>query len=81
MDRSSKATDAYVEVRIAQRIHKTSGEKDAGARWDEDFHVNIVDDSLLQNEPLVFRVMDMDVYSADDLIGMVYIDLNTPWLG
>ena len=35
-----------------------------------------MDDSELQSEPIVFRVMDHDLYSSDDLIGTVSIGLN-----
>ena len=35
-----------------------------------------VDDTELQDEPLQIRLMDYDVYSANDAIGKVYIDLN-----
>lgn len=36
----------------------------------------MVDDSELQSEPIVFRVMDHDLYSSDDLIGTVSVGLN-----
>jgi hypothetical protein len=35
----------------------------------------VVDDSLLQNTPVEFKVIDQDLYSSE-LIGVVYIDLN-----
>ncbi len=33
-------------------------------------------DADLQDEPLQVRVMDYDTYSANDLIGKVYFNLN-----
>lgn len=33
-------------------------------------------DADLQDEPLQLRVMDYDTYSANDLIGKVYFNLN-----
>ncbi|CAM9245284.1 unnamed protein product, partial [Chrysoparadoxa australica] len=44
--------------------------------WDEEFRYELADTSILQNEPIAFKVMDKDVYTADDVIGMVYIDLS-----
>ncbi len=38
------------------------------------FSFDVADDSELQNEPMEFTVMDKDVYSADDVIGKVYIE-------
>lgn len=35
-----------------------------------------VDDSELQDEPLQVRLMDYDTYSANDMIGKVYFNLN-----
>ena len=35
----------------------------------------MVDDSLLQNTPVEFKVVDQDLYSSE-MIGVVYIDLN-----
>lgn len=42
---------------------------------DEEFRFEVVDDSLLQNTPVEFKVIDQDLYSSE-LIGVVYIDLN-----
>lgn len=42
---------------------------------DEEFRFEVVDDSLLQNTPVEFKVIDQDIYSSE-LIGVVYIDLN-----
>jgi hypothetical protein len=45
------------------------------AHKDEEFRFEVVDDSLLQNTPVEFKVIDQDLYSSE-LIGVVYIDLN-----
>jgi hypothetical protein len=42
---------------------------------DEEFRFEVVDDSLLQNTPVEFKVIDQELYSSE-LIGVVYIDLN-----
>ena len=44
--------------------------------WDEEFRFDVSADSMLQDEPLVFRVCDWDPISAGESIGLVYIDLN-----
>lgn len=35
-----------------------------------------MDDAELQDEPLQIRIMDYDTYSANDVIGKVYLSLN-----
>uniref|UniRef100_A0A7S2W4C5 C2 domain-containing protein n=1 Tax=Mucochytrium quahogii TaxID=96639 RepID=A0A7S2W4C5_9STRA len=77
MDRTSNLTDAFVDVRFSNNAYQTSiVRKTLNPVWKEDTRFDVADDSELQNEPLVFRVMDHDVYSADDLIGTVYIGLG-----
>ena len=44
--------------------------------WNEEFRFEVSDDTLLQNEPLIFKVWDSDNYKADSCVGMVYVDLN-----
>ena len=60
--------------------------------WQEDFRIEVHDDNRLQDDPVIFtytilmwhhfqqpisfRVWDKDLYSSDDSIGVVYIDLN-----
>lgn len=47
--------------------------------WNEEFRFECSDDTLLQDEPLIFKVFDCDytAQSANDHdIGMVYVDLN-----
>jgi hypothetical protein len=44
--------------------------------WDEEFRFDVSNDTLLQDEPLIFKVCDSDALSTDDSIGLVYVDLN-----
>lgn len=44
--------------------------------WDEEFRFDVSNDTLLQDEPLIFKVCDSDTLSADESIGLVYVDLN-----
>ncbi|GMH90035.1 hypothetical protein TrST_g2197 [Triparma strigata] len=92
MDRShltgSLFTDPYVTVTLgghSLRSHdksRTYMGKTAIARrttdpiWGEEFRFEVTDDTLLQNEPLVFKVWDSDNYKTDGSIGLVYVNLN-----
>lgn len=44
--------------------------------WNEEFRFEVADDTLLQDEPLIFKVCDSESIRADESIGLVYIDLN-----
>eukprot|EP00978_Attheya_sp_CCMP212_P049115 scaffold617411_cov59-Attheya_sp.AAC.1 len=44
--------------------------------WEEEFRFEVADDSLLQDEPLIFKVCDVDATTAGESIGLVYVDLN-----
>jgi hypothetical protein len=45
--------------------------------WDEDFRFEVSDDTILQDEPLIFKVCDFEVsFGKDESIGLVYLDLN-----
>ncbi|KAI3637241.1 hypothetical protein MIR68_004947 [Amoeboaphelidium protococcarum] len=44
--------------------------------WNEDFRIECSDDAEVQDEVLEFKVLDYDNYSANDSIGVVYIDLS-----
>ncbi|CAH1785770.1 unnamed protein product [Owenia fusiformis] len=77
MDRSSDSTDAFVEVRFGTTTFKTDVcRKSLNPSWNSEWFRFEVDDEDLQDEPLQIRVMDHDTYSAHDLIGTVYVDLN-----
>ena len=77
MDRSSETTDAFAEVRIRGEAFKTEVcKKSLNPTWDSDWFRFDVDDCDLQEENLQIRIMDYDIYSANDAIGKVHIDLN-----
>lgn len=44
--------------------------------WDEEFRFDVSSDTLLQEEPLIFKVCDSETLSYDESIGLVYLDLN-----
>jgi len=44
--------------------------------WDEEFRFEVADDTVLQDEPLIFKVCDSEAMREDESIGLVYIDLN-----
>jgi hypothetical protein len=44
--------------------------------WEEEFRFEVADDTLLQDEPLIFKVCDSEAIGDDESIGLVYIDLN-----
>ena len=82
MDRVSSLTDAFVSLQLSGKTFETSiCRRSLDPVWNEDFRFDILDDAVLQDEPLLLRVMDYDVYSASDLIGSVYISLNPLFLG
>ncbi|XP_063706264.1 C2 domain-containing protein 5 isoform X3 [Culicoides brevitarsis] len=77
MDRGSLTTDAYVEVKLGNVCHKTEvARKTLNPQWNSDWYRFEVDDAELQDEPLQIRIMDYDTYSANDVIGKVYLSLN-----
>lgn len=66
------------EEKGKQKVHSTRTKicrQSACPIWDEDCRFE-VDDKLLQDEPLIFRVRQSDSIGQDELIGLVYIDLN-----
>ncbi|XP_060650494.1 C2 domain-containing protein 5 isoform X2 [Drosophila nasuta] len=77
MDKSSETTDAFVEIKLANKEHKTEVfKKSLNPTWNTDWFRFEVDDAELQDEPLQIRLMDYDTYSANDAIGKVNISLN-----
>ena len=52
------------------------GHKTLNPVWNEEFHIAVSGDSLLQSEPVEFRVMDHDVYTTDDRIGVLHVELS-----
>ena len=78
IDRTSELADAYVEMRFADsEVQRTAVcRKTLNPVWNEDFRLEISDDTLLQDEPLELKVYDFDAITADDPVGSVAIDLN-----
>ena len=71
------STDAFVEVRVCEELKRTKTcRKDLNPVWGEEFRFEIIDDSSLQDEPVELKVLDEDRLYANELIGIVYIDLN-----
>jgi hypothetical protein len=70
------STDAYVEIRLESHFQRTNTcRRTLNPVWNEEFQLDFVDDSVMQDEPLELRCMDQDLYSSE-LIGVTYIDLN-----
>uniref|UniRef100_K3WIX0 C2 domain-containing protein n=1 Tax=Globisporangium ultimum (strain ATCC 200006 / CBS 805.95 / DAOM BR144) TaxID=431595 RepID=K3WIX0_GLOUD len=77
MDRTSKLADAYVGITFASFEARSSvSKKTLNPKWDEEFRFDVADDSVLQSQPIEFKLMDHDVYTSDATIGIVYVDLN-----
>eukprot|EP00003_Mantamonas_plastica_P031402 TRINITY_DN8149_c0_g1_i4.p2 TRINITY_DN8149_c0_g1~~TRINITY_DN8149_c0_g1_i4.p2 ORF type:complete len:255 (-),score=64.85 TRINITY_DN8149_c0_g1_i4:355-1119(-) len=83
MDQRSGLTDAYVEIKFAESQEQRTqvAKKTLNPVWNEDFRVEIPDDEDLQDEPIEMKVWDHDVVTQDDVIGMVYVDLNCILMG
>ncbi|KAF4318048.1 hypothetical protein BBO99_00004195 [Phytophthora kernoviae] len=77
VDRASKLADAYVGITFASFEAKSSvSKKTLNPKWDEEFRFDVADDSVLQSQPIEFKLMDHDVYTTDATVGIVYVDLN-----
>ncbi|XP_051580887.1 C2 domain-containing protein 5-like isoform X4 [Myxocyprinus asiaticus] len=77
MDRASDLTDAFVEVKFGNTTFKTDVyPKSLNPQWNSEWFKFEVDDKDLQDEPLQITVLDHDIYSANDAIGKVYIDID-----
>ncbi len=69
-------TDAYVEIRLESQVKRTATcRRTLNPVWNQDFQFEVLDDSIMQDEPLELKCMDHDLY-ASDLIGVAYIDLS-----
>ncbi|CAI5738144.1 unnamed protein product [Hyaloperonospora brassicae] len=76
-ERTSKLADAYVCIVFASFEAKSSViKKTLNPKWDEEFRFDVADDSVLQSQPIEFKLMDHDVYTSDATVGVVYVDLN-----
>uniref|UniRef100_A0A914X3U4 C2 domain-containing protein n=1 Tax=Plectus sambesii TaxID=2011161 RepID=A0A914X3U4_9BILA len=77
MDRSAETTDAFVEIHFGGESYKTDiCPKSLSPRWNSEWFVFEAEDHELQDECLQLRIMDYDIYSANDSIGRVYFDVN-----
>lgn len=77
MDRSNDTTDAFVEVKLMQQTFKTDVKrKTLNPTFNSAWFRFEIDDLDIQNEPLTIRVMDYDLYSANDAIGKVSLNLG-----
>jgi hypothetical protein len=78
MDRKSMLADPFVTIKLgdSKKAQTTIVRKTLNPVWDELFRFEIVNDIALQEEPLELTVYDKDIYTADDAIGSVLIDLN-----
>ena len=80
MDRNQSvdaSTDAFVIVTIGELEPKYSKtiRKSLNPVFNTEFSFEILDDAMIQNAPIEFKVMDQDLYTAD-VIGTAYIDIN-----
>ncbi|CAH0479305.1 unnamed protein product [Peronospora belbahrii] len=77
VDRTNKLADAYVCITFASFEARSSVmKKTLNPKWDEEFRFDVADDSVLQSQPIEFKLMDHDVYTTDATVGIVYVDLN-----
>lgn len=78
MDRKTKLTDAYVEVRHGQKFsEKTPLQAHTlNPVWNKTIAFKVHEDRMLITDPVEIKVFDKDVVS-DDIIGVVYLDLST----
>ncbi|KAJ1368191.1 hypothetical protein KIN20_029271 [Parelaphostrongylus tenuis] len=76
MNKSINSTDAFVEVRFADEVHKTDVVTSLNPQWDSDLFSFDTDEKQLSECGVQFRVMDHDTYSANDAIGRVNLDGN-----
>uniref|UniRef100_A0A1I8EGT2 C2 domain-containing protein n=1 Tax=Wuchereria bancrofti TaxID=6293 RepID=A0A1I8EGT2_WUCBA len=77
MDKSNVTTDAFVEVYFDNEVYKTDVcSRTLSPVWDSNVFVFETDEQQLFDNPIQFRVMDHDTYSANDAIGRVFYDVN-----
>ena len=78
MDRKTKLTDAYVEVRLGTGYFgKTPLQPHTlNPVWKKVITFQVSEDKTLVTDPLEIKVFDKDVVS-DNIIGIVYLDLST----
>lgn len=79
MDRATDSTDAYVQVKFASKDVFNESTKVAkqtlNPHWNETFRIEVYDDEMLQDFPVELKVIDKDVMTSGQQIGVVCIDL------
>eukprot|EP00667_Euglena_gracilis_P001395 EG_transcript_1396 len=77
MDRRSQLADAYVEIRFNEHAERTPVCRNTlTPTWNHMWTLKVPSLQTLQEDPVEFKVYDYDIFSRDDLIGIVLIDLN-----
>lgn len=78
MDRKTKLTDAYVEVRLGTSYYEKTPVQPHTLNpvWKKAITFQVTDDRTLITDPVEIKILDKDVVS-DDIIGVVYLDLST----
>eukprot|EP01064_Diplonema_japonicum_P012383 TRINITY_DN19864_c0_g1_i1.p1 TRINITY_DN19864_c0_g1~~TRINITY_DN19864_c0_g1_i1.p1 ORF type:complete len:1232 (+),score=296.07 TRINITY_DN19864_c0_g1_i1:69-3764(+) len=77
MDSQSHLTDAYVQVKHCDQTKKTRiAKRTLNPQWNESVTFDIADYAELQEDPFEVKVWDHDKWTADDVIGTVFLDLN-----
>eukprot|EP00750_Incisomonas_marina_P029976 INCI7249.2.p1 GENE.INCI7249.2~~INCI7249.2.p1 ORF type:complete len:1265 (+),score=217.26 INCI7249.2:432-4226(+) len=80
MDKKRQTTDAYVEVFVPGADPDTKEtevfEGSLNPEWRESFKFEVVDDSLLQDQTILFTLYDDNKLQQDKTIGAIRVDLN-----
>ena len=78
MDYSTQSCDAYCIVEAAGETHKTEVcRQTRDPEWNFNVKLEVEDEEMLWLEPLRVNVMDKDIVSTDDSIGVVSLPLAT----
>src|SRR5687768_3930386 len=63
---TSQLLDTYVDITFASFEAKSSvAKRTLDPVWDEEFRFDVADDSVLQSQPIEFKLMDHDAYTTD----------------
>jgi hypothetical protein len=84
---ASSSEEQEIMVRASQTVRQSPGyvaktkvcKRTIHPVWLEDFRFDVSDDTILQDEPLIFKVCDSETTMStqqDETIGLVYVDLN-----
>lgn len=81
MDKKRKTTDAYVEITVPGPHEDVTAETDVfegslNPVWNKSFEFEVVDDSLLQDQTILFTLYDDNKLQQDKTIGSIRVDLN-----